>query len=60
MSDKDTTIVDPQGKPARKAADTACPQCGAPPERRVASSGFGTPTTLCGKCGHDFQEVWRG
>ena len=57
---QDRQIVDPSGKPARQALDTACPKCGAGPDKRVASCGFGTPSTLCSSCGYDFQEVWRG
>ena len=49
-------IVNPQGQPARKAMDTACPQCRAPKERRVLSAGFGAPHDVCGVCGHDFEE----
>lgn len=61
MNDKQTTvIVDAQGKPARQAASKACPGCGAGPERRGPSSGFGQAMTICLKCGHDFHEVWRG
>jgi uncharacterized protein (DUF983 family) len=47
-------ILDPQGKPARQAVDTTCPACGAGADRRVASSGFGTPHAVCGACGRDF------
>ena len=38
-----------------------CPQCGAGPERRVASAGFGLPHPVCGKCGHEWcSETWEG
>jgi uncharacterized protein (DUF983 family) len=47
-------IVDPTGKPARKASDTACPKCGAGKDKRVASSGFGEPHPVCSRCGHEF------
>lgn len=61
MSDQPpNVIVDPSGKPARQAVDTACPKCGAGPDKRVASCGFGTPSTLCSRCGYDFHEVWCG
>jgi uncharacterized protein (DUF983 family) len=53
-------IVNAQGQPARKAAAALCPHCGAGPDRRGPSSGFGQAMTICLKCGHDFQEVWRG
>jgi uncharacterized protein (DUF983 family) len=59
MSDN-TTIVDPSGNPARKATTADCPKCGAGPDKRGPSSGFGQPMTICLKCGHDFHEVWRG
>ncbi len=52
-------ILDPQGRPARVAVDTACPQCGAATDRRVLSSGFGSPHDVCGACGHDFAERTR-
>jgi uncharacterized protein (DUF983 family) len=53
---KTPVIVDPQGKPARQAIDTACPQCGAGPAKRVLSGGFGAVHDVCGVCGHDFAE----
>jgi len=49
-------IVDAHGQPARAPADRACPRCGAWPERRVLSSGFGSPHDVCSACGHDFEE----
>jgi predicted RNA-binding Zn-ribbon protein involved in translation (DUF1610 family) len=55
------TILDGKGRPARKAVDTLCPQCGAGEEKREASSGFGTPHTQCGRCGYEWKDlVWRG
>jgi uncharacterized protein (DUF983 family) len=50
------TIVDPSGRPARKAQTTDCPGCGAPKTKRRLSSGFGEPHDICGECGHDFDE----
>lgn len=50
-------IVDPQGRPARKAADRNCPRCRRGPDRRVASAGFGTDRhDVCGHCGYEFDE----
>jgi len=48
-------LVDPYGKPVRVTADARCPQCGAGPERRVLTSGFGPPKTACGQCGRDVE-----
>lgn len=54
-------LVDPSGRPARKAVDETCPRCGASPEVRVASSGFGVPHPVCTVCGHEWpDEVFRG
>lgn len=50
------TLLDPTGRPARAAIDRACPRCGAPPEKRVLSAGFGSPHDVCSACGHDFDE----
>lgn len=53
-------FVDPSGRPLRKAEVDACPQCGAGPEVRRASGGFGTPWTVC-SCGYEWKDlVWRG
>ncbi len=49
-----TTIVDATGRPARQVVSRDCPACGAGPERRRASSGFGQAHPVCGKCGHEF------
>lgn len=56
-------ILDPSGKPARKptAADDTCPHCGAGPDTRGPSCGFGTPKPVCGRCGYTWHnEVWHG
>ena len=44
-------IVDAKGRPIQAAP---CPRCGAGPESRGPSSGFGTPHPVCLKCGFDF------
>ena len=51
-----TQIVDPSGRPARKAQSTDCPGCSAPKAKRRLSSGFGAPHDICGECGFDFPE----
>jgi len=44
---------------ARSSAE-ACPSCGAGPERRIESNGFGaTFERICGACGHSFGEESR-
>lgn len=54
-------IVAPDGTPARKAPSQACPRCGAGTDKRIASSGFGTPHPLCSDCGYVWEdEVFRG
>jgi hypothetical protein len=51
-------VVDVHGRTTaeRRADEARCPICGAPPTKRVASSGFGLPHDVCGNCGHDFKE----
>lgn len=49
-------VLGPDGQPARREASTLCPQCQAPKDRRVRSSGFGAPHDVCGKCGYEFEE----
>ena len=49
-------ILDPSGQPARPPASRACPKCGAGPDRRQASGGFGAVHDVCGNCGHAFDE----
>jgi uncharacterized protein (DUF983 family) len=56
MDEQQPVIVDASGKPARRPETTQCPQCGAGPDRRRLSSGFGFPHDICGACGHDFPE----
>jgi uncharacterized protein (DUF983 family) len=54
-------IVDAHGKPARAAVSRACPQCGAGPDARVPSAGFGHPHPVCGRCGYEWHaERWEG
>lgn len=49
-------ILDASGAPMRPKSKL-CPQCGATPDKRVASGGFGRQITdICRVCGHDFQE----
>jgi hypothetical protein len=46
-----TDLVQADGRtPLRRVSDN-CPDCGAGPERRVLSAGFGKPYEVCGKCG---------
>jgi rubredoxin len=49
-------IVAPDGRPARTPKTAQCPQCGADPDQRVPSAGFGTPLDVCQACGHEFKE----
>lgn len=50
-------LVDPQGKPvSAKKPSMACPRCGAGPDKRTLSAGFGQPHDVCTQCGHDFDE----
>jgi uncharacterized protein (DUF983 family) len=48
------TIVDPSGRPARRAEDRRCPRCRATPDTRIRSGGFGSWHDVCSVCGHDF------
>ncbi len=50
-----SAIVDPQGKPARRAALDTCPQCGAGEDQRYASGGFGARWTVC-TCGYEWKD----
>lgn len=59
MSESDAqgpVIVAPDGRPARLPKDARCPQCGAGPDERVPSSGFGTAHDVCQRCAHEFTE----
>jgi transposase-like protein len=59
MTDK-PAILDASGKPARTANDTGCPQCGAGPDKRGPSCGFGVRRPVCTVCGWKWEdEVWR-
>lgn len=53
-------IVDPSGRPARKARDRNCPMCGAGPEHRTGTGGFGGPQhPVCtGGCSPAYE--WKG
>lgn len=48
-------ILGPDGQPARLSKTARCPQCGAGPDQRVPSSGFGIPHDLCQACGYDLE-----
>ena len=48
-------LVGPDGRPSPPRSRD-CPNCGAGPDRRVLSSGFGAPHDLCRACGHQFDE----
>lgn len=53
-------LVRPDGTPLAQATSTRCPSCGAGPDRRVASGGFGRPHPVCSQCGYEwFDEVWH-
>ncbi len=54
MTTEAPVIVAPDGRPAARLVSRDCPQCGASPDRRVASSGFGVPHPICSQCGHEF------
>jgi hypothetical protein len=47
-------IVDPNGKPIQSDRFAPCPKCGSGSDRRVPSSGFGTPHLVC-FCGYEFE-----
>jgi len=51
MTDQAQQIVRPDGRPARD--NGRCQNCGASRDKRVQSSGFGTPSWCCGECGAD-------
>ena len=53
-------ILDSTGKVARRPKELACPRCGAGPDKRVASAGFGIPHPVC-RCGYEWHdEVFHG
>jgi len=55
MDPESSPIVDPQGRPARMDQDDRrCQRCGAAPDQRIRSSGFGEWHDVCGSCGYDF------
>jgi predicted RNA-binding Zn-ribbon protein involved in translation (DUF1610 family) len=54
MSEIKSLLVAPDGRPARRASDEPCPECGASKEKRTRSAGFGEPDLLCEECGHNF------
>lgn len=63
MSRDTQALVDSQGRPlsARRTEPARCPACGAGPEKRVASAGFGVAHPVCGRCGCEFPaERWDG
>lgn len=52
-------LTDAEDKPL-ESADKECPGCGAGPDRRRPSGGFGALHDVCGECGHDFEEYTCG
>ena len=52
--DPAAVLLDSAGRPARAPRSALCPSCGAWPDQRVASAGFGDPHPVCRKCGHEF------
>ena len=57
-ADPADALTDAAGRPLR-ASKGACPRCGAPASKRVASSGFSHSVPLCGVCGYEFSgEQW--
>jgi uncharacterized protein (DUF983 family) len=52
---EDRAIVAPDGRPARRAKSENCPRCGAGPERRTNTAGFGEPVICCSSCGWEFK-----
>jgi hypothetical protein len=57
-------ILNPQGQPARRPVSDVCPKCGAGPDKRVPSGGFGPRHPVCnGGCSPAYEwveEVWHG
>lgn len=50
-------LLGPNGQPLpSRAKPTRCPNCGASPDKRVLSGGFGEPHDVCSRCGMEFKE----
>lgn len=49
-----TLVLDQNGKPVLEQRIAPCPKCGAEPNKRVPSSGFGIPHLIC-SCGYEFE-----
>lgn len=49
-------ILGPTGQPARLAPEAKCPRCGAGPDQRVPSGGFGEPHQVCRACAFEFEK----
>lgn len=49
-------LVRPDGRPARTPSDAKCPRCGAGPDQRVKTAGFGKPAECCQRCAFEFKE----
>jgi hypothetical protein len=64
LSDKERAQValplyGPDGKEVRSQRFSPCPKCGAGPDSRVPSGGFGQTYLVC-HCGHEFKELlWQ-
>lgn len=56
QDDPASSLVDATGRSVRLAREDAkrCPRCGAGPEKRVASAGFGDPHPVCSRCGFEW------
>lgn len=51
-----SALLGPDGRPARRrVVDNRCPRCGADPEKRMNTAGFGPPVICCTECGHHFE-----
>lgn len=48
-------LVDASGRPLGRQVREPCPRCGASPDRRVPSAGFGAPHDCCGRCGFEWE-----
>lgn len=50
-------LVSPDGRPARLPKSALCPRCGAAPDQRMSSSGFGRNAfEICKICGYRFPQ----